>query len=483
MPASQCPTGVLLYFFYGLTFIFLGLAIAVKDMSESKLRLADSLPSLAIFGFSHGLHEWLECYLRLGYGDASLLLPIHYLKLLTLVVSFLFLNHFAISLLRSQPKIRWQWLRILIPLLLGLPGMYLFLSWENLDLQTIRQADILTRLTIGNLGGILAAFALVRHGRVVGVLSRSVALNLRWAGIGFAIYAFLAGVIPSHARIPFLAVPVEVFRSLTAALITYFLVKAMNVFNVETRKKLERQILHLAQAEKLAAVGKLAAGIAHEINNPLTNISLNVELLKKELRDGATPEAGLEKRFAAIERNIDRASRIARELLHFSRQKEDALVPVDLNELVSGSLALLGSRRRNYRIETRLLPLPPVMAVAVKIEEVLLNVLLNAMDASLPNGLITISTRCQGPEVLVEITDQGAGIAPEHINRALEPFYTTKEVGQGTGMGLSICYSIMELFRGRIELNSTVGVGTTVLLVFPHAATGGGEDDCNHGGG
>ncbi len=304
-----------------------------------------------------------------GYGDASLLLPIHYLKLLTLVVSFLFLNHFAISLLRSQPKIRWQWLRILIPLLLGLPGMYLFLSWENLDLQTIRQADILTRLTIGNLGGILAAFALVRHGRGVGVLSRSVALNLRWAGIGFAIYAFLAGVIPSHARIPFLAVPVEVFRSLTAALITYFLVKAMNVFNVETRKKLERQILHLAQAEKLAAVGKLAAGIAHEINNPLTNISLNVELLKKELRDGATPEAGLEKRFAAIERNIDRASRIARELLHFSRQKEDALVPVDLNELVSGSLALLGSRRRNYRIETRLLPLPPLMAVAVKIEK------------------------------------------------------------------------------------------------------------------
>jgi signal transduction histidine kinase len=290
-------------------------------------------------------------------------------------------------------------------------------------------------------------------------------------------------VIPSHAKIPFLAIPVEIFRSLTAALITYFLVRAMNVFNVETRKTLEQQILHLAQAEKLAAIGKLAAGIAHEINNPLTNISLNIELLKKELQSGTTPEAGVEKRFAAIERNIDRASRIARELLHFSRRKEDALVPVNLNEVISGTLTLLGTKRHNYRIETKLLPLLPVMAVQVKIEEVLLNILLNAMDASPPGGLITLGTRCQGGEVIIEITDQGAGIAPEHLNKAMEPFYTTKDVGQGTGLGLSVCYSIMELFRGRIELNSTVGIGTTILLIFPHALSQGGKNDGNHGGG
>ena len=471
MPVIQYPPGVILYFFYGLAFIVLGVAIAVKDMSESKLRLANSLPSLAIFGFSHGLHEWLECYLRMGYGDSSQLLPIHYLKLLTLVVSFLFLNHFAIILLRSQPSIRWQWLRIFIPFLLLLLQVYLFLSWENLDLQALKQTDIFARLTIGILGGTLAAFALIRHGQVIETLSHSVALHLRWAGIGFALYAFLTGVIPSSTIIPFLGVQVEVLRGLTAILITYFMVKAMNIFNIETRKNLEQQILHLAQAEKLAAIGKLAAGIAHEINNPLTNISLNVELLKDELQNEATPTTNFEKRFAAIERNIDRASRIARELLHFSRRKEEALAPVALNEVISGSLTLLGNRRHNYRIETRLLDLPPVMAVVVKVEEVLLNVLSNAMDASPLGGPITIVTRCQGPEVVVEISDQGAGIAPEHLNQALEPFYTTKEVGQGTGLGLSICYSIMELFRGRIELSSTVGVGTTVRLLFPHAAT------------
>jgi signal transduction histidine kinase len=381
------------------------------------------------------------------------------------------LNHFAIILLRSQPSIRWQWLRIFIPFLLLLLQVYLFLSWENLDIQALKQTDIFARLTIGILGGILAAFALIRHGQVIETLSHSVALHLRWAGIGFAFYAFLTGVIPSSTIIPFLGVQVEVLRGLTAVLITYFMVKAMNIFNIETRRTLEQQILHLAQAEKLAAIGKLAAGIAHEINNPLTNISLNVELLKDELQNGATPTASLEKRFAAIDRNIDRASRIARELLHFSRRKEEALVPVALNEVISGSLTLLGSRRHDYRIETRLLDLPPVMALAVKVEEVLLNVLSNAMDASPPGGPITIATRCRGPEVVVEISDQGAGIAPERLNQALEPFYTTKEVGQGTGLGLSICYSIMELFRGRIELKSTVGVGTTVRLLFPYAAT------------
>jgi signal transduction histidine kinase len=470
MPISPFPTGFLLYFFYGLTFIFLGFAIAVKDMSESKLRLADSLPSLAIFGFSHGLHEWLECYLRLGYSDSLVLLPIHYLQLLTLVVSFLFLNYFAISLLRSQPKIHWQWLRILIPLCLILLGGYLYLSWENLDLKSLRQADIFARLTIGNLGGVLAAFALIRHGRVVEMLSRSVALNLRWAGISFALYAFLAGVIPSHALMPVLNIPIEIFRSLTAALITYFLVKAMNVFDVETRKTIEQQVLHLAQAEKLAAIGKLAAGIAHEINNPLTNISLNVELLKKELSARSNTEERLEKRFAAIDRNIGRASHIARELLHFSRHKEDTLVLLDLNAVISGSLTLLGSRRQNYRIETRLMALPPIMAVAVKVEEVLLNVLLNAMDASPANGLITIVTKCRDNEVLVEVADHGTGISQEYLNQAMEPFYTTKEVGQGTGLGLSICYSIMQLFQGRIELSSTIGIGTTVQLIFPKAA-------------
>ena len=456
---------VLLYFLYGLTFISLGLSIAVKDMSESELQLADSLPSLAVFGFSHGLHEWLVCYLLLA-GQEAVAMNVYYLKLLTLVISFLFLNHFGICLLRSQPKIRWQWLRVLIPFLLLVLGMYTWLSQAHLDPLALRRTEILARLTIGCLGGVLASFALFRHSRLISPMNRPVALHLRRAGVGFALYAVVAGLVPSHVVIPYLGVPVECLRSAVALGITYCMVKAMNIFNIETRKKLEQRIRQLTQTEKLAALGKLAAGIAHEINNPLTNISLNIELLKQDLQ-GPTPPAGLEKRFRTIERNIARASNIASELLGFAKQRETGLLPTDLNALIQGALTLLDGRRQEYRLTTGLLPLPPVMVDPCKIEEVLLNLLINAMEASPPGSGIELHSRCQGEEARVEIVDHGSGIAPEDLPRVLEPFYTTKEVGTGTGLGLSICYSIMEMHGGKIALTDTAGGGTTVTLTFP----------------
>lgn len=475
MSFGQYSPLAVLYFFYGLTFIFLGVAITVKDMSGSKLQLADSLPALAVFGFSHGFHEWLVSYLLLTSGEAVAPLPLHYLKFVTLVISFLFLNQFGICLLRSsQSQIRWQWLRVLIPFLLLVLGVYAWLSQAHLDLLALRRTEILARLTIGVLGGVLASFALCRHSQRVAAMSRPVSLHLRLAGVCFALYAVVAGIVPSHFVFPFLGVPVECLRSTVAMGLTYFMVKAMNIFNIETRQKLEQRIRQLTQTEKLAALGKLSAGIAHEINNPLSNISLHLELLKQDLQ-GATTTAGLEKRFLTIERNIDRASNIARELLGFAQQREIGLKPADLNALIQGVLTLLDGRRQEYRFSTELLPLPPVMAVPCKIEEVLLNVLINAMEASAPGGGIELHSRPQGSKVLVEIVDYGSGIAAKDLPRVMEPFYTTKEVGKGTGLGLSICYSIMEMHGGQIELAATAGGGTTVTLAFPKAE--GERDD------
>ncbi|MEW6595057.1 MAG: ATP-binding protein [Thermodesulfobacteriota bacterium] len=470
MPDIQVFPLVLLYFFYGLAFIGLGLSIAVKDMSESRLQLAHSLPSLAIFGLSHGLYEWMICYtLLMGVEEVSL--PLHYVRFLTLVLSFLFLNHFAISLLRTQPRIRWQWLRAFIPFLLLVIGMYLWLTEAHVDLAALRRAGMLARLTIGVLGAALASFALFRHGRTMRNLNQPVAANLRRAAICFAVYALVAGIVPSHFIIPLLRVPVEVLRGAAAVGIAFFMVRALNIFNIETRKKLEQQLRQLTQTEKLAALGKLAAGIAHEINNPLTNVSLQLELLRQDTRNAALPD-GAKKRFDVIERNLARASNIASELLGFARQGGANLQPVDLNGLVQGTLTLLGSRRKEYNLITELQPLPPVLADGCKVEEVFLNVLINAMEASEPGGAIEVRSRSDGTEVLVEVIDHGSGIAPEELPRVLEPFYTTKEVGKGTGLGLSICYNIMEMHNGGIELKATAGGGTTVVLTFPVAAEG-----------
>ena len=467
MSYDQFSPLVLLYFLYGLTFLFLGMSIAVKDMSESKLRLADSLPSLAVFGFSHGFHEWLVAY-RLLHVNLDTPLALYYLTFLALVISFLFLNHFGICLLRSQPKIRWQWLRVLIPCLVLLLGMYIWLTQAHLDLVALRRTATMVRLTIGFLGGALASFALFRHSTLISPQNRPVALHLRRAAGCFALYSVVAGIVPSHFVFPVLGVPVECLRSAVALGITYFMVKAMNIFNVETRKNLEQRIRQLTQTEKLAALGKLAAGIAHEINNPLANISLNVELLKQDLQ-GSTTAADLEKRFQTLERNIDRASNIASELLGVSKQRETGLKPTDINDLILGVLTLIEGRSQEYPFAMGLLPLPPVMADRCKIEEVLLNVLINAMEASPPGRGIELYSRCLEEEVVVKIVDHGSGIAPEDLPRVMEPFYSTKEVGKGTGLGLSICFSIMEMHGGRIELTDTTGGGTTVSLVFPIA--------------
>ena len=465
MADGQALPLVLLYFCYGLAFLFLGLAIAVKDMSESRLRLADSLPSLAIFGFSHGLYEWLVAY-RLLHENLPVPLALHYLAFFSLVPSYLFLNHFGICLLRSQPRIRWQWLRGLIPLLLLLLGIYLWLSQAHLDPLALRRTGALARLTIGVLGSVLASFALFRHAGTMRNLNRPVVLNLRRAAICFAAYAVVGGVLPSHFVL--LGLPVEVLRILAAVGITYYMVRALNVFNIETRKALEQQIRRLAQTEKLAALGKLAAGIAHEINNPLTNVSLQVELLRQELRQPPAP-TGTTRRLDVIERNLARASHIAAELLDFARPREADLRPTDLNALIEGSLTLLGTRRREFAITSALHPLPPVLADPCKIEEVLLNVLINAMEASAPRGAIELRSRALEAAVRVEIIDHGSGIAPSDLSRVMEPFYTTKEVGAGTGLGLSICHSIMEIHGGTIELAETAGGGTTVSLTFPAA--------------
>jgi len=139
---------------------------------------------------------------------------------------------------------------------------------------------------------------------------------------------------------------------------------------------------------------------------------------------------------------------------------------LDLNELIESALALAGPRREKYRFRIEKGRLAPVRGIPWKVEEVLLNLMDNAMDASPDDGLIVISSRMEGNEVVIEMVDEGSGIAPEHLRRVAEPFFTTKEVGKGTGLGLSICYSIMELHGGRMELANT-GVGTRATLYFP----------------
>jgi signal transduction histidine kinase len=297
--------------------------------------------------------------------------------------------------------------------------------------------------------------------------SGKVARNFTGAGIALIVYGLFAGLIPTGTVLP-LGVRVELLRGIAGMFILHFLMNALRIFDLERETLIEERLHRFAQSEKLTSLGKLAAGIAHEINNPLANVSLNVERLKKSLSATAISDE-YEKRFAAIERNLERASRIARELLSFSRQEENenAAVPLDLNEVLRNTLTLLGPRRHDYRFELALNSLPPVQGLPWKIEEVFLNILINAMEATAAGGQISISSHSEKGDAVVEITDSGVGIPAENLHSIFDPFFTTKEVGKGTGLGLSICFGIMERHGGRIEVNSKPGAGTSMTLFFP----------------
>jgi two-component system NtrC family sensor kinase len=219
----------------------------------------------------------------------------------------------------------------------------------------------------------------------------------------------------------------------------------------------------------LAAVGQLAAGVAHEINNPLTAIIANAQMLKRKLSDNDE----LYEMVDLIARAGDRATQVVRNLLDFARKETYEFAPTNLNETIRKSIALIQHELVARSIDLTFEPdeaIPLIPASQDHLQGVWLNMLLNAMDAMENNhGEIRISTQLLGKEIRVKIVDNGKGIPPERISRIFEPFYTTKEPGKGTGLGLSVCHRIVKQHGGHILVDSQVGIGTEFTVVLPIA--------------
>jgi two-component system NtrC family sensor kinase len=234
-----------------------------------------------------------------------------------------------------------------------------------------------------------------------------------------------------------------------------------------------------AQARKLAAVGTLAAGAMHEINNPLATIGACAETLALQLSDPAMP-ALLRESFAElcdiIDHEVHRSKRILNGLLDFSRPTGATRSPAELRDIFEQTLRLLKYHPtfKVMQVEVELAPESRLMVRADRdqLVQVLMALLLNAMDAMNQSGLIRLRASrspMRGEEVVMEVIDEGSGISSAVRHRLFEPFFTTKPPGRGTGLGLSICYGIVADHGGRIEVESTVGKGSTFRVILPLA--------------
>ena len=271
----------------------------------------------------------------------------------------------------------------------------------------------------------------------------------------------------------------EVFSGAELELLTMLVGQtAIALKNARLYDDVRRQMVELQSAQqqllqsaKLAAIGELAAGVAHELNNPLTVILGKTALLLKSAPAGSPSATKL----SDIEREAMRAGKIAQNLLDFARCREPRHEPVDLNRIVERGLELVQAklRGRGIQVETTLDPsLGVMLGDADQLTQVLINLAGNAIDAMPQGGRLTITTRAQADSdsgVLI-IRDTGPGIAAERLSRIFEPFYTTKAEGNGTGLGLSIAQGIVASHHGRLGVESVVGTGTTFTVHLPLAS-------------
>ena len=253
----------------------------------------------------------------------------------------------------------------------------------------------------------------------------------------------------------------------------------------------------LVQQEKLASLGQLAAGMAHEINNPTAFVTNNLAVLKRDVQAAldlldayrAVVDPARAADLARREQDIDlddirqtvpllidkslaglkRVREIVGNLRDFARLDEAAFKDVDVNAALASTAEMVRHELKQRQVELRTAfgLVPTIQCHPGKVNQVFLNVLVNAMQACGPGGAIEIRTRPAGDGVLIEIADTGTGIKPEHLPHIFEPFFTTKPVGQGTGLGLSISYGIVRDHGGTIEAESEVGRGTTIHIYLP----------------
>jgi signal transduction histidine kinase len=243
---------------------------------------------------------------------------------------------------------------------------------------------------------------------------------------------------------------------------------------------IKEQQERLRQSARLADVGQLAAGMAHEINTPLASIALRAESLLRSAKDERLQAIDSFKNFPryleTIGEEIFRCKKIIGALLEFSRARAPEKRLTDLNALAEKAAELVGHQMKlkQLTISLRLQPqLPPIYADDGQLRQVLIALLMNALDATPAGGHVELETRRDGGMVVLTVADDGTGIPPEHLEKIFSPFFTTKPVGQGTGLGLAICHGIVTSHGGEIQVDTEVGRGTRMSLALPVEQTAG----------
>jgi len=518
----------IIFFIYGLAFVGMGIAIWAQPKKGSSFKLASILWLLAGFGFIHGANEFLDMWAIIKGQN-----PIFdIIRSLALIISYLFLFEFSRRLFRicgqkyleGLSRVFGWWMTLAITLVIFTLGFKSGDFWKT--------GTIWARYLLGFPGCIFLSISFISYYQYE--KKELAALKVKkyffWAGISFFTYGLLGGlVVPKADFFPsnllntdyffsVTGVPVQGPRAVIAIIIAWSICGILRIFNWETVERLKREIgerkraekalqginldlearvrqraeelqntcdelretqFQLVQSAKMASVGQLAGGIAHEINNPLTGVLNNVQLIKLEVQINKkefNPDA-FRRMLDIVEESALRCKKITDSLLGFSRAATGRFVPVSVNDLVKRIADIVAYEMKAHNISLQIgFPdrLPQVLGEPQLLQQVIFDLVNNAKwavekKAPAVGGTITISASpdASGRRLLISVADNGIGIAPENLKKIFEPFFTTKPEGEGTGLGLSIVHNIIKQHNGDIGVESKPGEGTVFEISLP----------------
>lgn len=501
---------LLVYFFYGLSFVFMGALVLLQPSREIRMHLTENLWFLGLFGMLHGLNEWIDMarMFEESYWDVRAFALLQLIGYFLNAMSFLCLFQFAINLLVAErPRFTWMrwmplagfgtWLSALFLCgLLGLGVEVALLSLEGWP-----------RYMLGLTGGLLTCYAILtqKDRLAAGTTVRKI---LICTAVFFGINAFLSLFTASEFSFGDLYGSIKIhlpltegmskstslmfFRALCGVVITFTIVQALVMMDVEQNRKLLRQqeeLLEanralqesydklretqeqLVQSEKMSAVGTLVSGIAHEFNNILSGLKGYTQLAR-----ASHDMAQIHKDLETIEEAADRTIEITRNLLSWVRPDKQRQDFIDVNVVVAQAVNLVQTTfsKRNIAVTTRLAPVPGMPLGKAEIQDIVMNLIINASHAIDENaeGAIKVSTAVEDGQVVIAVADNGCGIPAENLGKIFLPFFTTKGAlggseTPGTGLGLYVVYGIVRGHGGDIKVESEVGVGTTFKIVLP----------------
>lgn len=456
------PTFVLfnIYLFYGLVFFAIGCVIIFRNFKYSQLKVASTLWALAVFGFFHAFHEWSELYVILFSEQID---PAHkvwvaWLRLIKLFLSYLALMVFAWQILTITNKALAKVGHFVISGILVVYFAVVFSHWHSIPMNEVvfSNISVLIRVMVGFGSALLAGIGLIVYGKMLTKMSEPCGQYFVGSGIGLLLYGILSGIVPTdlHHSVP-------VLRTMAATIILVALYQALRVFDIERERATEAKLKRAVEADKFNAIGQLSMGVAHEINNPLASATLALDLLYRTDKEMSDKQLDYIQR---VRLGINRAAVISKELLNYARPVQEEAVKIDLCEVLESAISLLSHRCKAYQISISCESDVYLYGQKVKLEELFINLIGNAIDASTLGEEVGIILTQDDEFTRIKILDRGCGMDKLTMKRALEPFFSTKAIGEGTGLGLAICDKIVTAHNGRMQIRSEPNLGTQVLI-------------------